>query len=545
MESIYGPPTQQFYDIIMAILRPPNRTNVPRAKMPKYAKTNNRPKSYADMAELFVGPLAKVRLAETLQRTDIAFQQLYEEYVGPAAMQVDDDVTIGLKTGLPPTGETIKPESVGNVYAPLPQFGPLPINQSIQTAATEAMDVVDRTGKGEKRKEEQRNVTVPKALKPGTNPRGSTPEPHPKVDSKPVVPLPKQNRKHTKDGVPSRMGDKNIQAKIEPSANVKSNIKNKVSKEKKYVDREIKKAVSRMGKRLDQVMREKLAKYSDLRGGGGDPLEVYDPATNVWEFLDDVVKGDRDIFKLPDLPTKEKTPTPTPITNPSTQIAPVIEAGEIVPIPEEPSEEMPMSLIGYNQTVGDKSKPAAEQDSVRHPRPGDIAENRKEVVKYNKKKGRNELVAQRRGIDMMDWSGDGVAMIDWNSENAQQLLLGMTDIVSTAIFNANDKLMDARNNYPMVPIHQELEPRNPQPSGELTPWNNHQVEPAYQALTSENLRALQMPEDGIPDYEDSLDEDEQTELIKGGVGGVDKNYRAMVGPAAPTRTWLSERENFI
>jgi len=66
MRLLYAPPSQALTDVVMSVVHQKYNNFVPSAKLPKYQKTNNRPKSYYDMGELLVGPLLRNTMGEML-----------------------------------------------------------------------------------------------------------------------------------------------------------------------------------------------------------------------------------------------------------------------------------------------------------------------------------------------------------------------------------------------------------------------------------------------------------------------------------------------
>jgi len=70
MRNMYASPSQVLTDMVLKLVSGKYAPNVPTAKLPKYAKTNNRPKSYYDLSELLVSPLYRKVMCRYLQRMD-------------------------------------------------------------------------------------------------------------------------------------------------------------------------------------------------------------------------------------------------------------------------------------------------------------------------------------------------------------------------------------------------------------------------------------------------------------------------------------------
>jgi len=70
MRNMYASPSQVLTDMVLKLVGGKYAPNVPTAKLPKYTKTNNRPKSYYDLSELLVSPLYRKTMCRYLQRMD-------------------------------------------------------------------------------------------------------------------------------------------------------------------------------------------------------------------------------------------------------------------------------------------------------------------------------------------------------------------------------------------------------------------------------------------------------------------------------------------
>ena len=81
-QSEHSVPSNEFISMLRTLLlKATHRGDIPQAKLPKYAKTNAKPRSYNDLAGSLVQPALKFALAKRLYEADVAYQKLHREHI--------------------------------------------------------------------------------------------------------------------------------------------------------------------------------------------------------------------------------------------------------------------------------------------------------------------------------------------------------------------------------------------------------------------------------------------------------------------------------
>ncbi len=107
MRNMYASPSQVLTDMVLKLVRGKYAPNVPTAKLPKYAKTNNRPKSYYDLSELLVSPLYRKTMCRYLQQVDQDVSTSYgsafiANWRQRSTFQRSDSIGSSVSTAVPP-----------------------------------------------------------------------------------------------------------------------------------------------------------------------------------------------------------------------------------------------------------------------------------------------------------------------------------------------------------------------------------------------------------------------------------------------------------
>jgi hypothetical protein len=110
MRSMYASPSQVLTDMVLKLVRGKYAPNVPTAKLPKYAKTNNRPKTYYDLSELLVSPLYRKTMCRYLQRMDQDVTTLYDSAFRDTWRQRSQGNTLQRSTSIGSSVDTAVPE---------------------------------------------------------------------------------------------------------------------------------------------------------------------------------------------------------------------------------------------------------------------------------------------------------------------------------------------------------------------------------------------------------------------------------------------------